>query len=729
MKHKVILAAALALLFCGGVQAQKRPWLNKSLPISDRVNALLDQMTVEEMIGETVLHSYSVEKDSDFRALVSKNKVGAVLKANGVIQIKSLQDYALAHSRLGIPLMFHEDVIHGYRTVAPIPLAQACSWDTAMVRRTAAVAAREAAASGLSLTYAPMLDVCVDPRWGRVTETSGEDPFLSSAMGEALVKGFQGSSLSLANTVMACSKHFVGYASVTAGHDYLGEEFSQRQLFERYLPSHDAAIRAGVGSVMCSYTMYNGQPVTFSKYIGKDLLRDTLGFKGLYMTDWTTCSNALRQGASPNKRFSATKSLEAGIDMDMASNAYRDNLLALYKEGKVSLGQIRNAAYRCLEAKFKVGLFDNPYLYLDPKREKREILSEQNKQETLEMTVESMLLLKNDNSVLPLADGGTIAVVGPFAEEKDALLGVWRAKGKPEDVTSMAEGMSKVFGKGRVKIASCDYKALTDSVETVVNTAKSADAVIVCIGQNSKNIGEANCVSTLEIEKGQIDMLRRIKALGKTTIVVMFGGRPLITKDVLPECDALLYAWHPGVMGGEAAALLLKGERVPSAKTCQTFPRTVGQVPIYYNTYRPMNYIEYTDVEKGPQFPFGFGLSYNTYEYSDLKLNTGKVKTTDNITVSVKVKNTGKYEGREIVQLYVKHIYDASTVIPKEKELQAFRSIVLKPGEEQEVKFTLTPEAFKVLTENMQWKTEPGLYEVQVGRNSADVMTQRLTLE
>jgi beta-glucosidase len=722
--NKKTVITILALVCTLTVQAENKPWMNKNLPIRERVNSLLDQMTVKEMIAELNLVPYYAEQDSAFRAAVAKGRVGAVLKASGTALNRSLQKLALKNSRLGIPLMFHEDVIHGYKTISPIPLAEACSWDTAMVRRSAAVAAKEAAAAGLQLTYAPMLDISVDPRWGRIMETSGEDPFLASAMARARTLGFQGGSLSSPFTVMACIKHFAGYASLTAGRDYLYTDFSQRQLEERYLPPYRAAIAAGAGSVMCSYTSFNGIPATFSRFLNHDVLRDELHFDGLLMTDWCTLSNAITEGASPDGRTSAERGIKCGIEMDMTSHRFIDNLEDLVNSGAVSKDIIREAAFHALEAKFKVGLFDDPYLYFNEKREKEVIGSEEIRQACLDMATESMVLLQNKNDVLPLSTDKKIAVVGPFAEQQEMLMGKWTAKGDASKVITVAAGMREAAT--HVSVGASDYRTPADSCTACYDAAQGADVVIVCLGEHTGYIGEATSTARISLPNNQLKLLDKLYQSGKKIVVVLFNGRPLQTDFILAHCDALLDAWYPGTMGGRAVANLLMAKAVPSAKLCQTFPRESGQIPIFYNMYRTFGNIRHLDIADGPQFPFGFGLSYNKYGYSNMSVSTNSAAIGTPITVSVDITNKGSREGREVVQLYVKDF--VATVVPKLKELKAFRSVTLSPGETKTVSFTLDDDAFKILNDEMKWTVEKGDFEIQVGCDSEHVLTKKIHL-
>lgn len=696
----LICTAALALSCARNAEPLYK---DASAPIDDRVNDLLDRMTVDEMIAQMNLLPRWDHNDSTVRAAIDRDEVGAILKSSGVALNRSLQEQALKSSRLGIPLMFHEDVIHGYRTIFPVPLAESCCWDREQVRLNSEVIAREAAAAGLQLTYAPMVDISTDGRWGRIMETSGEDPFLTSELAKARVIGFQGDDLASEETIMACVKHFAGYAKLDAGRDYLNTEFTVRELQETYLPPYRACIEAGVGSLMESYTIYDGIPVSFSKFLLNDVLRDELGYDGLLMTDWKTMFYALKEGAVNSEVESVRRALNAGIDMDMASEYSAKHLKGLYEEGKVSKKRIRDAAYHCLKAKFQMGLFDDPFKYFDEKREAEEVKSESIRKVARQAASGSMVLLKNDG-VLPLRKGSRVNVVGPFAEGGEDYLGAWSACGKGDEVVGVSEGIKDVF----------------------VQSA-GAGVVIACIGEPRKLIGEGVSTGKLELDESQIALLRKYRKAGKKVVAVLFNGRPLCVEQILDNCDALLEAWYPGSEGGYAVADILCGDVNPSGKLVQTFPRHVGQVPVQYNPLRTFGYVYHYDIGDKPQFPFGYGLSYTTYEYSEPRADKSAYKIGDNVTVSVDVTNAGKVKGDEVVQLYVADI--VASVVPRERMLKGFEKVSIAPGETRTVTFTLAPKTFEIYDADHKWTVEPGEWRIEVGASSADTKSVMITMD
>lgn len=688
-------------LVASACQNAKEPlYKDPEAPIEKRVNDLLDRMTIDEMIAQINLLPHWDSNDSIVRAAIRRDEVGAILKASGVELNRSLQEEALKSSRLGIPLMFHEDVIHGFRTIFPVPLAEACSWDRAQVELNSKAIARESAAAGLQLTYAPMVDISTDGRWGRIMETSGEDPYLSAELAAARVRGFQGSDLSDPYTVMACVKHFAGYAKLGAGLDYLNSEFSIRELQETYLPPYRACVKAGVGSVMESYTIYDGIPVSYNRFLLNDVLRDELKFEGLLMTDWKTMFYALKEGAIGSEEESVVKAINAGIDMDMTSEYCIRHLKKLYEEGKVSKARIRDAAYHCLKAKFSMGLFDDPYRYFDEEREAEEIRSREIRSIARTAAAGCMVLLKNDG-ILPLQKGSGISVTGPFAEGGEDYLGAWSAKGRGEEVVGVRAAASELF-----------------------KVHNSAPVAVVCIGEPRSIIGEGVSTGRLEIDKSQIEILKRQKAAGKKVVAVLFNGRPLCVKDILDNCDALLEAWYPGSEGGSAVADILCGDVNPSGKLVQTFPRHVGQVPIQYNPLRTFGYVWHCDIEQGPQFPFGYGLSYTTFKYSAPRVEKNEYAIGESVKVSVDITNTGNCKGEEVVQLYLADL--VASVVPREKMLKDFEKISLEAGETKTVTFTLEPEKFEIFDQNHKWTVEPGEWRIEVGTSSTD--TQSVTV-
>lgn len=700
---------------------------NPSEPMDKRVEDLLLQMTLEEKIAELNLVPYYQQQDSAIRKSIQLGKIGALLKANGAALNRSLQTDAVEAHRLGTPLIFHEDVIHGYRTILPIPLAESCSWDRDMVKQGAALAAYEATATGIQLTYAPMVDVSNDPRWGRIMETSGEDPVLTSALAVARVKGFQGENMKDKHTMMACVKHFAGYAALRGGRDYQNTDFSLRDLQELYLPPFQAAIDAGVGSVMCSYTSYDGEPVTMNRFMNHDILREQMNFKGLLMSDWTTFSNSVAEGAASDGKEAAGRGMNSGLDMDMASSQYIRHLANLVNEKIVSPNDITEAARRALVTKFQVGLFDDPYAYFDIKHEKKTLLSEANRNLACQLTIPTIVLLKNQDDVLPLIQPCKVAVVGPFASDKTHLLGRWSMQGRTEEAVSVEEGLKEVMPNMNFNIAGCKLNEVSkEYIATAAAAASNSDIIIACLGESAGNSGEAVTTAKISLPEEQIALLKALKATGKKVVTILFNGRPLVLGDVLEESDAVLEAWHPGTMGGKAIALLLSGKENPSGKLTQTFPRHSGQIPLAYNERRTFTKIEPKDLPKGPLFPFGFGLSYTKFDYSDLRVDREEIGSGDSLKVSIQIKNTGKYSGREVVQLYIRD--EVATIVPREKELRDFTSVTLAPGEQKTVHFTLPPKAFMNYNNKMQKVFEPGTFVIMAGANSKDLSTKKIKI-
>lgn len=727
MKWSDLIKVSVLLSLSGSLFAKNIPdYKDRNKPVEVRVHDLLRRMTLEEKIAELNLVPYYASSDSAVRAQIRQGKIGALLKANGAALNRSLQEEAVGNSRLGIPLIFHEDVIHGYRTLSPIPLAESCSWDTVMVRRSAEAAAREATASGIQLTYAPMVDVSNDPRWGRIMETSGEDAFLGAAMAAARVRGFQGDNLSDGHTLAACVKHFIGYAALLGGRDYQNTDFSYRDLKERYLPPFQAAVDAGVSSVMCSYTSYDGEPVTMNRRINTDLLREEMQFKGLYMSDWTTLGHAVTEGASRDGRESSRRAMESGLDMDMSSGQYARWLRELVLAGEIDSSLIDRAAARALTLKFTTGLFDDPYKYFDVRKEKKITGSREIRQTVLDMALESMVLLKNDSSALPLSGTEKIALAGPFTDMKADLMGSWTMKGQAGEVVSVWEGFCGKMPRGQLIHAGCTWDGVTpEYIAGLKERVREADVVLACIGEYAFHIGEAVTTGRLQIPEEQIQMLRALKATGKPVIAVLFNGRPLVLDQVLASCDALLEAWYPGTLGGTAVASLLLGETSPSGKLTQTFPRHAGQVPVAYNFRRSFARIEHADLEKGPQFPFGFGLSYTTFAYGRPETDRTEYAQGDTVCVKVRVRNTGRMAAREVVQLYVRD--EVATVIPREKELKGFVSVFLQPGESREVLFRLSWESFRIWNNRMEHVLEPGVFTLQTGGDSEKVQSVQIS--
>ena len=700
--------------------AQSYPYQKESIPVPQRVKDLLSRMTLEEKIAELNLIPYYTKDDSICRSLIRAGKVGAFLKANGAELNRSLQEEALKHSRLGIPLIFHEDVIHGYRTITPIPLAESCSWNPELVEQSAAMAAREAAAAGIQLTYAPMVDISYDPRWGRIMETSGEDAYLCGELAAARVRGFQGNDLTSPHTIAACVKHFAGYGAVMAGRDYQETDVSLRKLQEIYLPPFQAAINAGVASVMCAYTSYDGEPLTMNYFMNEEMLRKQMQFKGLLMTDWTTFQHAVTEGAADNGQEAAERGIKSGIDMDMSAKQFIEFLPELVRTQKVPEQLINRAAARALELKFRLGLFDNPFAYFNTEREKQTLYSKESQEDAYQMACQSMVLLKNEDRTLPLSDSKRIALVGPFANTRYHLLGSWNMKGDSKEVITVEEGFKALRTDIPIDVRACDFSGITPAyLSDVCALAQKNEIIIACLGEPSNLSGEAVSTAKIELPDQQMRLLKALKTTGKKIIVVLFNGRPLVLDEVIKNCDALLEAWYPGTMGGKAVAALLTGIENPSGKLSQTFPRHAGQIPIVYNARRTFYTVHHADIPQGALFPFGFGLSYTQYKYSSPVTDKTEYRRGDSVTVRIKIKNTGSVVGREIVQLYIRD--EVATVIPREKELKRFASIHLQPGEEKEIRFTIPSADFSIYNNKMEKVLELGSFTIGIGPNSSEL--------
>jgi beta-glucosidase len=700
--------------------AQSYPYQKESIPVPQRVKDLLSRMTLEEKIAELNLIPYYTKDDSICRSLIRAGKVGAFLKANGAELNRSLQEEALKHSRLGIPLVFHEDVIHGYRTITPIPLAESCSWNPELVEQSAAMAARGAAAAGIQLTYAPMVDISYDPRWGRIMETSGEDAYLCGELAAARVRGFQGDDLTSPHTIAACVKHFAGYGAVMAGRDYQETDVSLRKLQEVYLPPFQAAINAGVASVMCAYTSYDGEPLTMNYFMNEEVLRKQMQFKGLLMTDWTTFQHTVTEGAADNGQEAAERGIKSGIDMDMSAKQFIEFLPELVRTQKVPEQLINRAAARALELKFRLGLFDNPFAYFNTEREKQTLYSKESQEDAYQMACQSMVLLKNEDRTLPLSDSKRIALVGPFANARYHLLGSWNMKGNSKEVITVEEGFKALRTDIPIDVRACDFSGITpDYLSDICALAQKNEIIIACLGEPSNLSGEAVSTAKIELPDQQMRLLKALKTTGKKIIVVLFNGRPLVLDEVIKNCDALLEAWYPGTMGGKAVAALLTGIENPSGKLSQTFPRHAGQIPIVYNARRTFYTVHHADIPQGALFPFGFGLSYTQYKYSSPVTDKTEYRKGDSVTVRIKIKNTGSVAGREIVQLYIRD--EVATVIPREKELKRFVSIHLQPGEEKEIRFTIPSADFSIYNNKMEKVLESGSFTIGIGPNSSEL--------
>ena len=710
-------------------------------PISDsstapnveaRVNALLAKMTLAEKLGQ--LQQLDGEGTGDFRPehvdLIRKGLLGSTLNVRGAKKTNQLQRIAVEESRLKIPNLFGYDVIHGYRTIFPIPLAEASSWDPGLAERTASIAAAETYASGVRWTFAPMVDIARDPRWGRITEGAGEDPFLGAAFARARVLGFQGRDYSAQGKVLACAKHWVAYGAAEGGRDYNTTDMSEQTLREIYFPPFHAAVDAGVGTLMSAFNDLNGVPTSANPFTLTKVLRGEWKFDGFVVSDYTAVKELINHGLVANDRDAAQAALNAGVDMEMVSRLFNQNGPDLLKDGKVSQATIDEAVRRILRIKFRLGLFEHPYA--DEATEAGSILTAANRAAAREAAGRSMVLLKNQNDALPLNKNiGSIAVIGPLADDRRAPLGWWSGDGHDDDTVTALTGIrNKVSPQTKVSYAK-GCEVLGDSsagFEEAVNTARQSDVVVVFVGEAKEMVGEAASRSSLDLPGRQMDLVKAIQVTGKPTIVVLINGRPPTIAWIVDNVPAVLEAWMGGTEAGNAIADVLFGDVNPGGKLPVTFPRTVGQVPIYYNhlnTGRPPEASsrynsKYLDVAWTPQFPFGFGLSYTQFKISNLQMSAAEITSNGSLTVSVEVMNTGKRAGDEVVQLYIRDV--AASMTRPVKELKGFKRITLKPGETQRVEFTLGPEQLGFYNRDMRYVVEPGEFKVMLGSNSEDLI-------
>jgi len=710
--------------------------------IDQKVNALLKKMTIEEKIGQ--LNQYTGDNSATGPITINPNKqaeikaglIGSMLNIIGTKYTRQYQELAM-QSRLKIPLLFGQDVIHGYKTTFPIPLAEAASWDLQAIELAARVAATEAAASGIHWTFAPMVDIGRDPRWGRVMEGAGEDTYLGSKIAYARVKGFQGNKLGDLNSVMACVKHFAAYGAGVGGRDYNSVDMSERMLLETYLPPFKAALDAGAATFMNSFNDLNGIPATGNAHLQRDILKGKWNFQGFVVSDWGSIGEMVAHGYSKDLKEAAYSAITAGSDMDMESNAYRYHLAELVKEGRVSIDLIDDAVKRILRKKFELGLFDDPYRYSDEKRAEKALSNPENRKAALEVAEKSIVLLKNENQTLPLSKSvKTIAFIGPMVKEYKANMGFWSVE-LPEVnydkwVVSQWDGLQNKVGKNTKLLYAkgCEVDGDNkDGFAEAVATAKQADVVILSIGERRDMSGEAKSRSDLHLPGVQEDLVKAIQATGKPVVVLVNAGRPLIFNWTADNVPAIVYTWWLGTEAGNAIANVLFGDYNPSGKLPMTFPREVGQVPIYYNhfsTGRPAkdedskNYVSaYIDLKNSPKFAFGYGLSYTKFDYSGLKLSATKIKSSETIKVSFQLSNVGKVAGEEVVQLYLKDKF--GSVVRPVLELRDFQKVKLNAGESKTIEFTIDKEKLSFYNNKLEWVAEPGDFEVMIGASSADI--------
>ena len=767
-RTSVLLAAAF--LSTAAIQAQKSP------QDMDRfIDALMKKMTVEEKIGQLNL-PVSGEivtgqaQNSDVAKKIEQGLVGGLLNLKGVEKIRDVQKLALEKSRLGIPLIFGMDVVHGYETIFPIPLGLSCSWDMEAIRKSARVAAIEASADGISWTFSPMVDISRDPRWGRVSEGNGEDPFLGGAIAKAMVSGYQGidlnNQLKRNDEIMACVKHFALYGAGEAGRDYNTVDMSRNRMFNEYMYPYQAAVDAGVGSVMASFNEIDGIPATANKWLMTDVLRKQWGFDGFVVTDFTGISEMIAHGIGDLQTVSA-RALNAGVDMDMVSEGFTGTIKKSIDEGKISMETLDKACRRILEAKYKLGLFDNPYKYCDLKRPKRDIFTKEHRDAARKIAGESFVLLKNDksgssaNPTLPLKKEGTVAVIGPLANTRSNMPGTWSVAARLNDYPSVYEGLKEMM-KGKVNITYAkgsnlisdaayeeratmfgrslnrDNRTDKEMLDEALKVAANADVIIAALGESSEMSGESSSRTNLALPDVQRTLLEALLKTGKPVVLTLFTGRPLTLTWEQEHVPAILNVWFGGSEAAYAIGDVLFGDVNPSGKLTMTFPKNVGQIPLFYNhknTGRPLlegKWFEkfrsnYLDVDNDPLYPFGYGLSYTNFQYSDITLSAPTMGQDGSVTAMVTVTNTGKYDGAEVVQLYIRDL--VGSITRPVKELKGFDKIFLKAGESKTVSFKITPELLRFYDYELNYVAEPGDFDIMIGGNSQSVKTTHLSLK
>jgi beta-glucosidase len=737
MRH-IFIAFAACFAFAVSIQAY-------ALTIDEKVEALLAKMTLEEKAGQLNQYSgYEIitgdideSKISQRNLLVKKGLVGSVLNVLGTKDVEKAQRYAVEQTRLGIPLMFAFDVIHGYRTIFPIPLAEAASWDLEAMERSARIAAIEASAAGQNWTFAPMVDISHDPRWGRVMEGAGEDPYLGGQIAKARVRGFQGNDLSLSNTIAATAKHFAAYGEVVAGRDYNNVDISRRKLWETHLPPFKAALDEGVRSFMNAFNEFEGVPSSANTYLVSDILRDQWDYKGVVVSDWDSFGAMVTSGVAVDDAEAAEMSLEAGSDIDMESDVFVNFLPQLVRDGRVDEAKIDEAVRRVLRMKHELGLFEDPYRYIDAEREQKLILATEHREAARDMARKSIVLLKNDNQLLPLDKNiKDIAIIGPLGDNQFHMNGFWRGKGQAEDVVTLLDGIkAKVSENTKVRFAEGSGLEFSDKkqLRQAVKLAKKSDVVILAVGEDADKTGESASRTNIKLYPAQQELVKAIHETGTPVVMVLMNGRPLAIEWSAEHIPSILNAWLLGSEAGNAIADVLFGDYNPSAKLTMTVPRNVGQIPIFYNTKRvsrPLDNTRYTskyiDSSIAPLYPFGYGLSYTEFNYSPIRLSTNSISFDESLTASVTVTNNGKRFGEEVVQLYIQDMV-GSVVLPV-KELKGFEKIALKPGQSQEVTFTVSSDDLAFYTRDMSYKAEAGDFRLFIGTSSEDLQALEFKL-
>lgn len=724
------------------VQRENLTTTEKLSPKQDpRVEKLLAQMTLEEKIGQMSLFTTDWESTGPtiregYKTDIRNGACGALFNSHTTKFTRELQRIAVEETRLKIPLLFGYDVIHGYKTIFPIPLGEAASWDLAAIEKSSRVAATEAAAAGLHWTYAPMVDITRDARWGRVMEGAGEDTWLGCRIAEARVRGIQGKGIGNTDALIACVKHYAAYGAATAGRDYNTVDMSERFFREYYLPTYEAAVKAGAKTIMTSFNDYDGVPATGNKYLLTDILRKEWGFDGFVVTDYTSINEMVNHGVVANEKEAGELAANAGVDMDMQGAVYQRFLAQSVKEGKVAMTQIDDAVRRILKLKFDLGLFENPYKFCDENREKLTLLSKANREAARDVARKSIVLLKNDRNVLPLNKNQRIALIGPLADDKNNLIGSWSGAGSGGDCVSVLEGMMNAGLAPVSKAKGCEIeKEDYSGFAQALNAAEQADVVVVVLGESASMSGEASARANLNLPGVQEDLVKSLIPAGRPIIVVLMNGRPLSIPWLAENATAIVEAWWLGTETGNALADVLSGAYNPSGKLTMSFPRSVGQEPLFYNeksTGRPFNpdskwTSKYIDMPNAPLYPFGFGLSYTTFSYAQPRVKNEVFKKGESIEISVSVSNTGDRDGEEVVQLYVRDL--VGSVTRPVKELKGFQKIMIPKGTTKTLNFTLTDKDLSFFRKDMSFGSEPGEFDIMVGGNSAELKTVRVRME
>lgn len=753
--NKRTLVALIAFLGIFAVKAQT------TIP---KVEELLKKMTIEEKIGQLNLVTpgggiaTGSVVSNDVEEKINTSQVGGLFGIAGPERIKKAQDLAVKNTRLGIPLIFGSDIIHGYKTTFPIPLGLSSSWDMELLKKTAQIAALEATADGINWNFSPMVDISRDPRWGRISEGAGEDPYLGSQIAKAMVIGYQGDDLTNTNTMLACVKHFALYGAAEAGRDYNSVDMSRIKMYNDYMPPYKAAIDAGVGSVMSSFNDVDGIPASGNKWLLTDLLRDAWGFNGFVVSDYTSVNEMIAHGLGDLQAVSAL-SLKAGLDMDMVGEGFLTTLKKSLDEGEITEDEITIACRRVLEAKYKLGLFDNPYRYIDKKRPAKDILKPESRTVAREAATKSFVLLKKHNNILPLKKDAKIALIGALANGNENMLGTWAPTGDSQLAIPILEGFKNVAPKAVITYAkganitddvvmaknvnvfgsriAIDKSSPEEMLTEAVDIAKAADVVVAVVGEATEMTGESSSKTDIRIPDSQKKLIHALVETGKPVVLVLMSGRPLVIEEEMALPLSILQVWFPGVEAGNAIADVVFGNYNPSGKLTATWPRNVGQIPIYHsikNTGRPQPTTtfekfksNYLDAPNSPLLPFGFGLSYTDFEYANLKINKSEIHQNEAITVSVNVKNTGDYDGEEVVQLYLRDV--VRSITQPNRQLKGFKKAFIKKGETQTVTLELTSDDLKFYNSNLEFVAEPGAFEIFVGTNSDTTLKTGFTLK